>query len=339
MKIMLVCPAPPGSRSGNRVTAMRWARIFRYLGHRAVIAHEYAGERCDLLVALHARRSRAAIFRYRKLWSGRPLVVALTGTDLYRDIRTHSAARRALELADRLVLLQPCGLEELPPRFRPKARVIYQSARPVQAPPRTAGRFFNVCVLGHLRRVKDPFRTALALVLLPAESRIRVTHAGRALEAGYAARARRLERRESRYRWLGEVPRWWARRILARSDLLVLSSRMEGGANVISEAVVSGVPVLASRISGSVGLLGARYPGFFPVGDTQALARLLRRAETDAPFYEDLSNWCARLAPLFDPAREQSTWQQLLDELAAGEQRGDHDADQDEALGRSAGAG
>src|SRR5207249_4823419 len=121
--------------------------------------------------------------------------------------------------------------------------------------------------------------------LLPAESKIRLTHAGQALSRAMEERARALMEREPRYRWVGEVPRSQARRILARSRMMVLSSRMEGGANVISEAVVEGVPVLASRIGGSVGLLGPRYPGYYPVGDTEALARLLTRAEADAAYY------------------------------------------------------
>src|SRR5262249_46764307 len=153
---------------------------------------------------------------------------------------------------------------------------------------------------GHLRQEKDPLRTALALRHLPANSRIRVTHAGQALSADWAKRARTAGRLDPRYRWLGELPRWQARRLLARSRLLVLSSRMEGGANVISEAIVERVPVLASQISGSIGLLGEAYPGFFPVRDTGALARLLRRAETEPSFYTQLRDWCARLAPRFE---------------------------------------
>src|SRR5262249_3880652 len=144
---------------------------------------------------------------------------------------------------------------------------------------------FKVVVLGHLRHEKDPFRTALALRLLPAESRIRVTHLGRALTVPMQRRAKKLSATEPRYRWLGEVPRRRARKILAQSHLLVLSSRMEGGANAISEALADGVPILASRISGSIGLLGARYPGFFETGDTEGLARLLTRAETDPRYY------------------------------------------------------
>jgi putative glycosyltransferase (TIGR04348 family) len=315
MRIFMACPAPPRSRKGNRVTAVRWARFLKELGHRLTIGQEYEGGPYDLLVALHARRSFPAVRAFRRLHPDRPLVVALTGTDLYRDLRTSRRARRSLELADRLVVLQPRALDELPRELRPKARVILQSAEPVAAPPPRGKTTFEVCVLGHLRHEKDPFRAALALRLLPEWLPVRVTHAGQALSPSMEARARRAMARDGRYRWVGELPRGQARRLLARSHLLVLSSRMEGGANVVSEALVDHVPVLASRIPGSVGMLGARYPGFFPTGDTEALARLLRRSATDRGFYGRLETWCSGLAPQFEPGREREAWRGLLAEL------------------------
>jgi putative glycosyltransferase (TIGR04348 family) len=315
MRIRMICPAPPGSRFGNRVTAQRWARLLRKLGHRVEISTLYRGEPCDILIALHAKRSAAAAHRFRERYPRKPLIVALTGTDVYRDIHRYAEAQRTLELADRLVALQPGAILELPGRLRFKARVIYQSVAPSKARARHRADFFDVCVLGHLRDVKDPLRAAFAARLLPAESRIRVIQAGQAMEHEMAKMARAEARRNPRYRWVGEIPRWQARRLIRSSRLMVLSSRMEGGANVISEAVVEGVPVLASRISGSVGLLGKDYPGYFPVGDTKALARLLRRAESDPRFYACLRSHCSRLAPLFRPAREQAAWQKLLTEL------------------------
>jgi putative glycosyltransferase (TIGR04348 family) len=314
MRIFMACPAPPRSRKGNRVTALRWARILRSLGHQLTIGREYDGTPCDLCIALHARRSHQAIVDYRHLHPAGPLVVVLTGTDLYRDIRTSKRAQESLELADRLIVLQPEGRAELSPHLRVKTRVIYQSAKPTGAPTVKNGRFFTVCVLGHLRHEKDPFRAALALRLLPKDARVQIIHAGEALSPAFKARARALTAKDPHYRWIGEVPRWRARRILARSRLLVLSSRMEGGANVISEALVDGVPVLASRIPGSEGMLGHGYPGFYPVGDTHALARLLLRAAKEADYYARLKKWCDRRAPFFQPHREREAWKELLRE-------------------------
>jgi putative glycosyltransferase (TIGR04348 family) len=315
MRIFMACPAPPHSRKGNRVTADRWARILRDLGHRLIIGQEYDLSPCDAMIALHARRSYEAVKRFRQCYPHGPLIVALTGTDLYRDIRTSLRAQRSLELADRLVMLQPLGIRELSPQWKDKARAIFQSAEPGHKTPCRNSPTFDVCVLGHLRQEKDPLRAGFALRFLPATSKVEVIHAGEALSQSWAKRARAMEAKDTRYRWLGEVSRAKARGILANSRLLVLSSRMEGGANVISEAVVNGVPVLASRIPGSVGLLGKDYPGYFPVGDSKALARLLLRAETDSQFYDRLKNWCHRLAPRFEPERERLSWSKLLAEL------------------------
>ncbi len=170
MNICIITPAPVRSRRGNRWTALRWARILRGLGHRVVMEEKYSGRRCDVLVALHARRSFASIERFRGEHPARPLLVALTGTDLYGDIRASRKARRSIELASRLIVLQPLGVAELPKRLRARARVIVQSAERPRgriAPKQNA---FEVCVLGHLRPVKDPFRAARAARLLPESS-------------------------------------------------------------------------------------------------------------------------------------------------------------------------
>lgn len=216
--IALVCPAPPGSRQGNRVTALRWARILRGLGHRVRILGAWVGEDVDLLVALHARRSAPSIHSFRARHPGRRVVVALTGTDLYHDLWRSRAARRSLEVADRLILLQGAGRRTLPAAQRRKARVIHQSVVAPQAPAGVGSRrSFDICVLAHLRAVKDPLRAALAVRALPPGSRIRVVHLGRALDRGLEARARREMERNPRYRWIGERLRPAALHRLARS--------------------------------------------------------------------------------------------------------------------------
>lgn len=315
MKIAIVTPAAPGSRHGNRNTAVRWARLLRDLGHRVEIQVSWNGMPADVMIALHARRSHDSARRFAGACPGLPLVVVLTGTDLYRDIRIDEDARESLRLATRLVVLQEMGVAELPAALRAKTRVVYQSARSVAAPaPRP--RCFEVVVSGHLRAEKDPFRCAAALGRLPEASRIAVTHIGGALEPAMAREAQGWMRREARYRWLGEQPHWRALRILARSRLLVLSSRMEGGANVASEALVQRVPVLASRVSGNVGMLGADYPGYYPLENESALARLLWRAESDSRFYALLKKTCATRRHLVLPKHERASLRRLLAEFA-----------------------
>lgn len=316
MKISLVTPAPARSRTGNRITALRWARHLRDLGHRVYIEKEYKGRRCDLMVALHARRSHRSILRFRDSHPKRPLILALTGTDLYRDIRSNADAKESLELADRFIVLQEKGGEELPERLRDKVRVIVQS---IEAPPGNyspRNGIFEVCVLGHMRPVKDPFRAAKASRQLKSSSTIRVTHIGGALTDEMEEEARREVASNPRYRWTGEVPRWKALRLLSRSKLHVLSSEMEGGANALCEALACSVPTLASRISGSIGLLGPDYPGFYPLKDTDALAAMLERAEEDPAFYRELKEWGDRLKPMVAPETERRRWRDLISELS-----------------------
>tara|TARA_B100001245_G_C22652630_1_gene320370 strand:- start:55 stop:564 length:510 start_codon:yes stop_codon:yes gene_type:complete len=169
--------------------------------------------------------------------------------------------------------------------------------------------------LGHLRPVKDPLRTAQAVRLLPASSRIQVVHIGQALSKEMQRQAEAEQTSNRRYQWLDELPRWKAIRILARTRLLVLTSEMEGGANAVSEALVCSVPVISSRISGSIGMLGHDYPGYFPTGDTQALANLLLKAEHDEGFYATLKVCCDHLKHLFTPEKERDTWKNLLKDL------------------------
>jgi len=312
LNICIVSSASPRSKSGNRMTALRWARILREIGHRVRIEPQYRGGNCDLMIALHARRSGPSIRLFRRAFPKRPLILALTGTDLYRDIQVNSRARASLKLATALVTLQPLGLRRLPPAFRSKAVSIFQSA-PAPLRPRSGRRgHFKVCVIGHLRPVKDPFRAALAARLLPESSRIRIDHYGKALSRGMATRARREAARNSRYRWMGEVAHGRILGALQGCRLVVLTSRMEGGANVIAEALACGVPVISTRIEGSVGLLGARYPGYFKVGDTRALAKLLWRVETDSRFRARLSSGCRRRAHLIRPERERRAWKALV---------------------------
>ncbi|MFN0060125.1 MAG: selenoneine biosynthesis selenosugar synthase SenB [Planctomycetota bacterium] len=317
MRILIVTPAPAGSRLGNRVTALRWARLLRQAGHRVTVRERFDRQVCDVFIALHARKSAAAIEGFHAAYPHQPIVLALTGTDLYQDLPTSADAQRALERATRCIVLQELALAELPAPARAKTRVIYQSVTVPRRIPRKPRDVFRVCVLGHLRDVKDPLRTAAAARLLPASSRVQVLHIGAALSNAMRDAAEAEMRANPRYRWIGEVSRTTALRQLGASHVLSLTSIHEGGANVVSEACVLGVPVITSRIPGSLGLLGADYPGIFAVGDTQELAVLLERIEHDAPFLSELTKRSVARAPLFAPERELRALAELLRELPA----------------------
>jgi len=311
MKIALITPAGARSRNGNRHTALRWAAMLRSLGHSVRVAIRWDGRPADAMIALHARRSHASIADYRERCPEKPLVVALTGTDLYRDIRKDRDARASLALADRLVVLQDMGRLELARGLRRKVRVVYQSA-PTPTPATRPSRTFRIAVLGHLREEKDPFRAAAALAHLRDLPDIEIVHLGQALSRDMEREAKRLMHADARYRWLGGMPHGVALRWLAASHLMVLSSRMEGGANVVCEASAARVPVIASRVSGNIGMLGRGYPGYFRLGDEQELARLIRRAALDPAFYARLKRLTAARRPLFLPSAERAGLRALL---------------------------
>ncbi len=217
-----------------------------------------------------------------------------------------------MELADALVGLNETVKPLVPKHLRRKLRIIHQSAKPLSSRRHPPSRHFNVCVIGHLRKVKDPFRAALAARELPETSRIRVRHLGAAEEKGFDKQALAEMKRNPRYNWIGEVPGWRVRQEFSRSHVMVISSLAEGGANVVSEAIVAGLPVIASKIDGNVGLLGKGYKGYFPVSDEGALRKLLSRAENDPSFLKTLEEQCAARRDLFLPETEQAALAALV---------------------------
>ncbi len=321
-QIVIVSPASAKANNGNWQSARRWAQLLR-TRYSVTIMQQWppveagaAPQRPpDLLIALHARRSAPSLHAYVQAHPQRPSVLLLTGTDLYRDIEHDADAQASLRSASALVLLQAAGMDHLPPDLRAKASVIYQSADTLQAAPHPqASRYHDICMIGHLRDEKDPltFMRAAALVAAPSA---RLLHIGGALDPELGRQAQATAVAEPRYRWLGALPHAEARQRLKHCQLMAISSRMEGGANVIIEAITSGVPVLASDISGNRGMLGDDYAGYFPPGDAAALARLIDRAIADPAWLEELRAQCAARAPLFAPAAEQAALLQLVDNL------------------------
>lgn len=316
MKICLVTPAGRRSLAGNRATAARWERILRRLGHRVEVTMHWDGKPVDMMVALHAWRSADSIHAFHETYPDRLLIVALTGTDMYRFMHSHpETTRRSIEVAHHLVALHDLAHLTIAEQQRCKLTIIKQSAVPLprRLPPRK--RSFDICVAGHLRDEKDSLRTAYAVRDLPAQSRIRVLHFGKAHNAEWEQMALQEMRHNQRYHWFGERPHWQVRQAFARSRAMVLSSRMEGGANVISEAVMADLPILASDIDGSIGLLGRDYAGYYPVEDTAALRALLLRAENEEDFLPGLLKQAEPLKKDFTEAAEFAGWQALLRQL------------------------
>lgn len=316
MKISLVTPAGKQSRAGNRTTAVRWARILRDIGHRVDIAEASDGAGADMMVAVHAWRSADSIRAFSDRYPDKPLVVLLAGTDIYRFQHSHpDDTLGSMTRASELVCLHGLVYRAIPKRFGKKLRVIHQSSPPLPGPRCPSPRWFEICVAGHLRQEKDSLRTAFAARHVPETSRLRVVHLGKAHDGDWAQKAKKEAATNPRFIWRGEVPGWQVRRQFARSHAMVISSVMEGGANIVSEAIVCGVPVIASDIDGNIGLLGDDYEGYYPVEDERALADVLHRAETAPAFLKKLGAQCRARRKLFGPAAEKAAWQKLLKDM------------------------
>lgn len=308
--IVLVSPAAAGANNGNWHTAYRWGQFLSgYCDIDIVQSWPAASLKTasdlpppDAMIALHARRSAASIHAWAEGNPHKPLIVVLTGTDLYRDIHTDAAAQRSLQLASHLVVLQAAGVGALPAAYREKTRVIYQSAPALRPAAKPAARF-TALMVGHLRDEKDPL-TFLQAAAMAFDGSVRFKLIGAALDNALGQSALQCQTDTPRFRWLGALPRAQTRQHIKRAHVLVSCSRMEGGAHVILEAVQSGTAVLASRISGNVGMLGDDYAGYFELGHAAQLAALVGRCASDAAFLQHLTDQCARRAALFEPGEE-----------------------------------
>lgn len=311
-RVLIVSPAVAQDNNGNWRTAARWQRFLSGVA-QARIAPSWDGGSYDAMIALHARRSSETIARMADAKPGTPIALVLTGTDVYRDIEVDAAARHSLECASQLVVLQPDALSRIEPVHRGKARVILQSATARQ--PRPSTRSIDFVAVGHLREEKDPRALMEAARRLPAGTRIRIVHVGRALDPALGDEARATMEACPHYRWIGAASHESSRRWIARANALVHMSRMEGGAQVVIEALRSRVPVLASRIGGNTGLLGDDYAGYFEVGDGRAIARAMDRFATEPEFADLLTVQCSLREPAFRPETEQRLVRQLLADL------------------------
>jgi putative glycosyltransferase (TIGR04348 family) len=304
LRILIVTPYAAAANNGNWRTAARWSRLLGGDHHVIVRTSGEPLEDADVLIALHARRSHAAVVEWRARFGERPCIVVLTGTDLYRDVPQKDAgALASLAAADRLIVLQEQGVAALPARFRAKARAVYQSA-PALAHAAKAGRRLTALFVGHVRPEKDAATFVRAAARLAGRRDIAFEIVGGAREADAGAEIEALLPAAPTLAMRGALPHAATRQRIRRAHVLVVPSRMEGGANVIVEAVTAGTPVLASDCDGNVGMLGRGYPGYFPVGDDAALAKLVTRCRDEPAFLARLARACAARAPRFAPERE-----------------------------------
>jgi putative glycosyltransferase (TIGR04348 family) len=316
--VLIVTPFLAAANNGNWRTAARWSE--RLSPHYRVIvqaADAPLPDAADVLIALHARRSHAIVARWRAQARG-PLIVTLTGTDLYRDVpRQDADALASLDAADRLIVLQDDALGALASRHRAKADVVYQSAPSLPRWPAKSGARLSCVFVGHLRLEKDPVTVLRAWKELSREAPIAVAIIGEGLDDALTREVRDAAAADLRIRWLGALSHARTRQAIRRAHVLICSSQMEGGANVVVEAVTAGTAVLASRISGNVGMLGSDYRGFFEPGSAEDLSRLLERCLAERTFVEALEHQGAARAPLFTPDAERRALRAVVERALA----------------------
>ena len=108
MHIRVVSPSL-GEPTGNAQTAQRWSKLLAALGH--TVTNDESGPEPDLLVAIHARKSAHAVRQSRESSPDRPIVLLLSGTDLYGDLAGDPVMRSSVESADRLIVLHERGVD------------------------------------------------------------------------------------------------------------------------------------------------------------------------------------------------------------------------------------
>ena len=314
--VAIVTPYLANANNGNWRTARRWQSLL-HGSFRVIVQNAWPlqpPQPVELMIALHARRSAESVRRFHAQQPGKPLVVTLTGTDLYRDLTDNANAQASIAVADALVVLQEDAISHVPIGYRHKTHLIYQSAKPLQPARKIKGRL-DCVVVGHLRDEKDPETIFRLAELVPNDFPLRILHIGASFDDDLASRARRLSASSPHYHWAGSLSHGLTRAAIKRAHLLIHPSIMEGGANVIVEAIASGTPVIASRISGNIGMLGQDYPGYFPVGDAAALWSLLSRCVGDGNFLSRLNTACAARAKLFLPETERTNLCQMIRDL------------------------
>jgi putative glycosyltransferase (TIGR04348 family) len=318
LRVVIVSPALADANNGNWQTARRWQRLVS--GHDVRIVRQWPDSESrqdDVMLALHARRSAESVQAWHAHKGSQGLGLVLTGTDLYRDILHDTQAQTSLSLASSLVVLQGMGVQRLAPEHQAKTRVILPSTGTRRALPKTS-RHLRVVMVGHLREEKDPLTLMAAARLLPASAGVFIDHIGAALDPALGQAAQATQRQCPHYRWLGALPHTQTLQRIQRAHFLVHTSRLEGGAHVLMEALRSGTPVLASRIDGNVGLLGTDYAGLFEPGDAPGLVRLLQACQaphSGHALVAHLGHQCALRAPLFEPSAERAALQRWVQDL------------------------
>lgn len=311
MKICVASPYPLSELKGNSVTTHRIVEILNVAGFEARGSHGFDGAPADILISLHAFKGEQAVRDFQRRCPDGKVIVLITGTDLYVDL-PEGRGLESLETTDAIAITHEEARASMPAIFHDKLHIVPSCIEIPEIQAKPNAEQFVISIVGHLRSVKRSFLTIEAVAKHP-EWDVEVWQMGEALDEGMSDVACDWEESDSRYKWLGGLPREQSLEVCSQSSLTVNSSLLEGGANTVLEAMTMGVPILASCIEGNVGLLGRDYPGYFEGEDIGS-----KLAEIIAGKH-DLNEWVSlaktRL-PLFSRESEEAAWKKIFAELS-----------------------
>lgn len=330
LRVLLLSPLLRGG--GNAVSALRLARHLRAEGVRvrslATLEPGFPPRleaalrsfRPHLVHALHARKGGAAWLDHA-LPGDPPLVVSLTGTEIHRDLGDPAAAPRVLMALERAALVLASGRALLEaaravvPSIAGRSLLVPKGA---ELPPRDPGfdlrraaglprNAFVFLLPAGLRAVKDPLFALEPLARLRRrDPRVAFVHCGDALDGDLAEEFRRRAAGEPWIRSLGALPFRRMASAYAGASVVLNTSRSEGFANVLPEAMLAARPILASAVpSNAEAIRDGRTGLLYAPGDGEAFLRAAARLLRDGALRRRLGAAARREARgRFSPAAE-----------------------------------
>ena len=316
MKFLILFPDNKKAVTGNLCSALQYQIILQDLGHRVELANRYIEQDAEVLIAINADKNNLHIRKFNSDNPQSKIILVLSGTDIYPE--PSAKAIDSMEVGNVLVVLQSHGIDQVPPIYRNKSTIVYQSIEKLSV---DSGRSksdseFRVVLISNIRSVKDPLIASRACRLISPASKLKITHVGYCLDEGLGSELTQENKSNIRYEWVGGLSRLEAMTILSESHVLLITSQHEGAGRVVGEAIQLGVPIVSTNNLGVTGILGDDYAGYYPVGDAKALSDILTKAEEDKEFLAQLNVHCQNRSSLFDIEEEKKNWEKLINDFS-----------------------
>ncbi len=290
--IKIYSPSRDSAVTGNYVTSKRYAYHLQNLGYRVFVYNGFEekvnveGVRCAFV--LHAEKGSHVIKELAA--KNVPVVLVLTGTDLYRDIISTKNSKkercfRSIQLASAIVVLHENAVSDLLKVVSfPRERIFVVLQSVVDFKKRTflfkKKNHYKILLLSNIRKEKGII-VAISGFLefqknIDARTKFTLDHIGGVLDQGYFKKITNLLEGVKSVSFLGSIEKDKLQTMLASYDLLLHSSFIEGGSLVIQEAQNAGLPIIASDISCHAALLGSAYVGLHSVGSAKDVSEKLK---------------------------------------------------------------